>query len=297
MQFAGAFGVWILAERLGLSAIVTLVVFAVTVARDAPAMIPASRRVPSYAVWDTVTFVLNVLAFVLIGLQLRPIVSALDPAQRIAYFQVAGAVLAAVILIRIAWVMAYNTAARLKFKHFGGGHWPGPVAPTVKSGLVISWCGMRGIVTLAAAYALPLGFPYRDLILLCSFAVVAGTLIFQGFTLRPLILSLHLKDDREVDHEVRKTHERMARVALSVLDGDQSQESQELRREFLSMLDDRENAMDALRSRHDRLRSRIIAEQRRILVEMRTNAEIGDDAFHQVEERLDWAELNAQGVD
>jgi len=298
IQFVGSFGVWILAERLGLSAIVTLVVFAVTVARDAPSLTPARRRVPSYAVWDTATFVLNVLAFVLIGLQLRPIVSALDPAQRIEYFKVAGVVLGAVVLIRIAWVMAYNTTARLKFKYFGGGSWPGPVAPTVKSSAVISWCGMRGIVTLAAAYALPPGFPYRDLILLCAFAVVAGTLIVQGFTLRPLILLLHLKDDREVDHEVRRTHERMARVALTVLDGDQSLESHELRREFTSMLDDGEaEALNTLRSRHDKLRGRIITEQRRILVEMRTNAEIGDAAFHQVEERLDWAELNARGME
>jgi len=297
MQFAGAFGVWILAERLGLSAIVTLVVFAVTVARSAPELTPARRRVPSYAVWDTVTFTLNVLAFLLIGLQLRPVVSALDPAQRIEYFAVAGTVLAVVVVIRVVWVMVYGATARFKFKHFGGGDWPGPVAPTVKGGLVIGWCGMRGIVTLAAAYALPEGFPYRDLILLCAFAVVAGTLIVQGFTLRPLIMSLHLKDDREVAHEVRRTHERMARVALEVLDGDRSPESEELRREVMSMLDDGDNSFNDLRSRHDKLRSRIIVAQRRTLVQMRTDAEIGDDAFHQVEERLDWAELNARGIE
>jgi hypothetical protein len=73
LQFAGTFGVWILAEHLRLSAIVTVVVYAVTVARDAPAWVPARQRVPSYAVWETLVFILNVLAFVLIGLQLRPI--------------------------------------------------------------------------------------------------------------------------------------------------------------------------------------------------------------------------------
>jgi CPA1 family monovalent cation:H+ antiporter len=297
LQFVGAFGVWILAERLGLSAIVTLVVFAVTLARDAPRMTPARQRVPSYAVWDTMTFVLNVLAFVLIGLQVRPIVSALDPAQRIEYFQVAAAVLGTVVLIRIVWVMSYNSVARFKFRHFGGGNWPGPVAPTVKSSVVISWCGMRGIVTLAAAYALPTGFPNRDLILLCAFVVVVGTLIIQGFTLRPLIVLLRLKDDREVDHEVRRTHQRMARVALDVLDGDRSPESQELRREVMSLLDDDDGELDDWRSRHDKLRMRIVIEQRRALMQMRMDDEIGDDAFHQVEERLDWAELNAQGVE
>ena len=302
LQFTTTFGVWILAERLELSAIVTVVVYAVTIARQAPGLTPAKQRVPSYAVWDTATFILNVLAFMLIGLQLRPIVSALDPSQRVEYFQVAGAVLAAVVVIRILWVMSYGTVARLKFRYFGGGKWPGPTAPTVKGSLVVSWCGMRGIVTLAAAYALPVAsenstaFPYRDLILLCAFVVVAGTLIVQGFTLRPLIVSLRLKDDREVDHEVRRAHERMARVALAILDGDQSTESQELRREVISMLEGDQTSLDIGRSLYDQLRSRIIVEQRRTLVQMRNSDEIGDNAFHQVEERLDWAELNAQGM-
>ena len=79
MQFATTFGVWILAEHLHLSAIVTIVVYGITVARDAPRLIPARNRLPSYAVWDLAVFVLNVLAFVLIGLQLRPILGALAP--------------------------------------------------------------------------------------------------------------------------------------------------------------------------------------------------------------------------
>ncbi|MET0498468.1 MAG: sodium:proton antiporter [Steroidobacteraceae bacterium] len=296
LQFTGTFGVWILAEHLGLSAIVTIVVFAVTTARNAPSSIGARLRVPSYAVWDTVTFILNVLAFVLIGLQLRPIVEALAPGQRLEYFEVAGAVLATVVVIRVLWVALYNATARLKFHYLGGGTWPGPTPPAAKNGIVIGWCGMRGIVTLAAAYALPVGFPYRDLILLCSFFVVVGTLVVQGFTLRPLIVWLQLRDDREVDHEVRRAHERIARAALTVLDGDQSPESQELRREVMSLLDTDRGEQDG-RTRHDRLRSRIVAEQRRALVQMRDDDEIGDDAFHQVEARLDWAELNAQGAE
>ena len=79
LQFAGTFGVWILAEHLHLSAIVTVVVYGITIARDAPRLVPARNRLPSYAVWDLVVFVLNVLAFVLIGLQLRPILGALAP--------------------------------------------------------------------------------------------------------------------------------------------------------------------------------------------------------------------------
>src|SRR5207253_7320794 len=78
VQFAGTFTVWIVAEHVGLSGILTIVAYAITIARTAPARTPARLRVPSYAVWETVVFVLNVLAFVLIGLQLGPIWDRLD---------------------------------------------------------------------------------------------------------------------------------------------------------------------------------------------------------------------------
>src|SRR5262245_37062556 len=125
LQFVTTFGVWILAEEIHLSPIVTLVVYAITAARLAPARTSAALRLPSYAVWETVVFVLNVLAFVLIGLQIGPIFNALEGAQRIEYLQIAAAVLGMVILIRIAWVFLYNRAANLKYKLLGKGWWPG----------------------------------------------------------------------------------------------------------------------------------------------------------------------------
>ena len=82
LQFIGTFGVWILADRIGLSGVLTMVCYAVFVARSAPERTPARIRLPSYAVWETVVFVLNVLAFVFIGLQIRPILTGLDPAAR-----------------------------------------------------------------------------------------------------------------------------------------------------------------------------------------------------------------------
>jgi CPA1 family monovalent cation:H+ antiporter len=120
--------------------------------------------VPSYAVWETVVFVVNVLAFVFIGLQIRPILAGLESAARIQYFLVAGAVLVTVIVVRIAWVMSYNAAVRWRIRRFGF-HPPRPMLPpTARGGLIVSWSGMRGIVTLAAALALPTvlgGTPFR----------------------------------------------------------------------------------------------------------------------------------------
>ena len=84
---------WLLADRIGLSGILTIVTYAITIARQAPASTPAQVRVPSYAVWETAVFVLNVLAFVLIGLQIGPIFENLEPGQRVRYLAIAGAVL------------------------------------------------------------------------------------------------------------------------------------------------------------------------------------------------------------
>jgi CPA1 family monovalent cation:H+ antiporter len=298
LQFAGTFGVWILADRLHLSAIVTVVVYAITVARDAPRLVPARNRIPSYAVWDLVVFVLNVLAFVLIGLQLRPILGPLAPEQRVAHFQVAAIVLAIVVATRFLWVFSYAAVARLKLRAFGPGGWPGTARPSGRGSLVVSWCGMRGIVTLAAAYALPSEFPFRDLILLTAFCVVVGTLVLQGLTLRPLIRLLDLHDDDPVNREVRMACERIVNVGLRVLDADHSQEAKVLRRELESQLSEQTDADKDGNGlgRYDSLRARIVAAQREALLDMRSKDEIGDDAFHQLEAQLDVAEVNALGV-
>src|SRR5678815_4160235 len=151
-------------------------------ARTAPERTPARIRIPSYAVWETVVFMLNVLAFIFIGLQIRPILASLEPAARGRYLAVAGAVLLTVIVVRIAWHMSFNAFIRWRDRRFGFRPPRPMLRPSVGSGLVISWSGMRGIVTLAAALALPAMFPFRDLIVLTAFWVVLGTLAIQGLT-------------------------------------------------------------------------------------------------------------------
>jgi len=215
LQFVSTFGVWILAEQIGLSAVLTMVCYAVTVARTAPARVPARTRIPSYAVWETAVFSLNILAFIFIGLQIRPILESLEAADRARYFAVAGAVLLTVIVVRLAWHMPFNAVVRWRDRRFGF-HPPRPMLrPTVGSGLIISWSGMRGIVSLAAAMALPSAFPYRDLIVLTAFAVVVGTLVIQGLTLKPLLRALNLHDDDPVGRELRVARERALREGLA----------------------------------------------------------------------------------
>src|SRR4051794_1269146 len=113
--------------------------------------------------------------------------------------------------------MGYHATTRSKERRVGARMHRSLLPATVQGGLVISWCGMRGIVTLAAALALPAGFPERDLITVTSFCVVLGTLVLQGLTLRPLLSRLALPHDASVDVEVALARAETARAALDAL--------------------------------------------------------------------------------
>jgi CPA1 family monovalent cation:H+ antiporter len=296
LQFISTFAVWILADRIGLSAIIAVVCYAMTLARMVPAEIDARRRIVSYAVWEVVVFVLNVAAFVLVGLQLRGIVTRLEPGQLPAYIAFAGAVCAAVILTRIVWWMSHSTFSRWRIKRSGAPLQRAALRPTVGSGLVISWCGMRGIVTLAAALALPGNFPFRDLIVLCAFCVVLATLVGQGLTLRWLVSLIDIPDDGMVEREIGLARAETARVALRGLDGGASSTSR-LRREYQARLNSGEQQSEGTQPDDAApvatLQRRVVEAQRQALIDMRARDEIGDAAFQAAQEELDLLELTA----
>ena len=315
VQFTTVFGVWLLAERLHLSGILTMVVYAMAVARVAPDVMPARLRIPSYAVWEVAVFVLNVLAFILVGLQLKQILARLDRPTLIEYAVVAAVVTAATILTRIAWVTGAAALSRWWCGHRADAA-PSPaqaVALPPKAAAVVAWCGMRGTVTLAAALALPTGrdgatpFPYRDLILFTAFAVVLGTLVLQGMTLRPLLTRVRLADDGEVDGEVRLARVETLRAATAVFaDAPDAETAALLRRRYELRLRHAEAELNGgtdggagvpgeLSADADTLRAAMAAERRRLSA-LRADGTIGDDAFHRVEEELDWAELNAESL-
>ncbi|MEP7308003.1 MAG: sodium:proton antiporter [Acidobacteriota bacterium] len=294
LQFISAFGVWILAEQIGLSGVLTMVCYAATVARTAPERTPAWTRIPTYAVWETAVFALNILAFIFIGLQIRPILGSLEAADRGRYFAVAGAVLLTVIVVRLAWHMSFNAVVRRRHRRVGF-HPPRlMLRPTLGSGLVISWAGMRGIVSLAAALALPSGFPYRDLIVLTAFSVVLGTLVIQGLTLKPLLRALDLHDGDPVGRELRSARERALAAGLASLENDESPVAFAVRQEFTAHLTHAPADTDAdgpVRPSHGEFHRGALQAARQAVLAMRATDEIGDDAFHQIEEELDWIEM------
>jgi CPA1 family monovalent cation:H+ antiporter len=162
---------------------------------------------------------------------------------------------------------------------------------------------MRGIVTLAAALALPEDggagpFPFRDLIIVTAFSVVLGTLVLQGLTLKPVLRLLNLRDDDPVGREVAAARERALEAALATLGDDDSPAAEAVRHELAAHLAGPAGDSAAPGegdSSHEVIHRRALAAARRVAFDMRARDEIGDDAFHRIEEELDWLEMGSGG--
>ncbi|HYZ83583.1 MAG TPA: sodium:proton antiporter, partial [Bryobacteraceae bacterium] len=321
-QFCTTFGVWLVAERLGLSGIITMVVYAMAASRRVPEFMPARIRIPSWAVWEVAVFVLNVLAFILVGFQLRSITERVTGATGERYAVVAAVVCIVVILARIVWVTGAAAISRWRCRPRSDGRQAprDAVALDPRAAAVAGWCGMRGTVTLAAALALPTSadgvaeFPYRDLIVVTAFGVVLGTLVLQGLTLRPLLLLLRLRDDGMVDREVRLARVEALRAALQAAASCPDAETAaivrqryeyQLRRAEEELANDGASASRSTRKATPAQLQCAAAEdpevavvkaateaQRRRLMALRADGTIGDAAFQRVQEELDWAELD-----
>ncbi len=317
VQFCGTFAVWLLAERLHLSGILTVVVFAMATARRSAETTPARVRIPSYAVWDFAVFVLNVLAFILVGFQLKDILGRLDSKTLLAYAGVAATVCAATMVARIAWVSGAAALSR-GWHRWRSRHTPGRDGSSVLSreaAAVIGWCGMRGIVTLAAALALPTGrggspaFPFRDLVLFTAFSVVLGTLVVQGMTLRPLLDALQFEVDDSVEREVRLARVASLRAAFqATCERPDEEMSGLLRRRYEVLLrraeadlasggsashgasEDDSHAFDVDAA----IVRGVTSAARRRLIALRADGTIGDAAFQRIEQELDLEELDLQ---
>ena len=207
--------------------------------------------------------------------------------------------LVTVIVVRIAWHMSFNAVIRWRERRFGFNPPRPMLRPTVGSGLVISWSGMRGIVTLAAALALPAGFPFRDLIVLTAFSVVLGTLVLQGLTLGPLLRALDLRDDDPVGQRSRRRRANAPCVPASRGSSMIDRRSPTRSGRNSSRTWDRSMPIaeegEARRSRTRDIHRRALQAARQAVLAMRANEEIGDDAFHQMEEELDWIEMSGGG--
>lgn len=178
LSFIAAYGAFLLAEELHLSGVMATVTCGIVVGRQAHTRFSARTRLEARVVWDFVEFVLTSLVFILIGLQLNAILGELEGRSAWELAWLALLVSLALILVRFLWVFPATYLARL-VPHIRR-HDPSPPWQQV---FVIAWAGMRGVVSLAAALALPEGFPERDLIVFLAFCAILATLVVQGTTL------------------------------------------------------------------------------------------------------------------
>ena len=184
-SFLTAWVSYILGERLGVSGVLATVACGIVMGWRQHASLDAEQRFRSQAVWEVIAFVLESLIFILIGLSLRSVLDRMEMgviASQQTLLQV-GAVIVAVIVSRFLWIIPVTYGVRF----FAPGLRRRDPYPPLRVPLVMSWAGMRGVVSLAAALALPAAFPGRDFILLATFAVILVTVIVQGATLGPLI--------------------------------------------------------------------------------------------------------------
>src|SRR5207253_6423577 len=220
LSLLAPFAAYLPAEVLPVSGVLSVAVAGIYAGRRGSEVIAAATRIQAVAVWDLVIFLLNGLAFILIGLQLRQVVSGLageSPLQLV--FWGLGISLA-VIAARFVWVFPGAYLPRL-LSHRVREREPNPGWRNV---LVVGWTGMRGVVSLAAALAVPLvvsggaPFPDRDLILFLTFCVILVTLVGQGLTLPLLLRRLGVADDGREVHEEAKARYRALDAAVGRLE-------------------------------------------------------------------------------
>jgi Sodium/hydrogen exchanger family len=197
LSLATGYAAYLPADRLGVSGVLAAVTAGLYVGWRNPEIASAPTRLLGFSFWDVLVFLVNAILFILVGLQLHPILSGISGHSAATLLGPAAAVSAAVIATRIVWEFTVPYLIRLLDRP------PTQRARRIgaRARLVVGWSGMRGAVSLAAALALPLptgagqGFPQHDLIIFAAFAVILVTLVLQGLTLPVLIRRLGVHGD------------------------------------------------------------------------------------------------------
>jgi monovalent cation/hydrogen antiporter len=294
------FVTYFVAEAVGASGVLAVVTAGLVRGWQAPEIFSAQTRMQAYGVWEVVVFLVNSLVFILIGMQLEDVLDGLHAYAMDELAGYAAAIVMAAILVRFLWVFLGARLARL-VPVIGI---PEPLPPW-QSLVMISWCGMRGIVSLAAAMAIPyataadVAFPQRDLIIFLTFAVILVTLVAQGLTLAPVIRWLGVAPDGDADAEERAARMKTAHAAREALDGLAAEAGiqpgivQIVRADYdIRLQEERASdlhlapAADPVRM----LRLAAVAAARRRLMKLRRDREIGDEVMHRILRELDLEE-------
>ncbi|MER5622105.1 Na+/H+ antiporter [Streptosporangium sp. NPDC002544] len=300
------FAVYLAAESVHVSGVIVVVIVGLYIGHRLPRA-GFSTRLLSEAVWRVLGFFLETIVFALIGLQFWPIMRGLEWANPWKLAGMALVVFAAVVVTRALWVVPSLYLPRMLSAKIRESE---PHAPSWKQVTIVSWAGMRGVVSLAAAFAIPQTLRGRDLLLFLTFSVVIGTLLLQGLTFPALIRRLKISNEREIytDNLAEAAAQQAATSAsLARLDELVGEGVDEVYREVVDQLRARAErrtlaAWERLGSGtgpqgeetpstvYRRLRREMLVVEREVFVRLRDERRIDDEVLRRVLHEIDFEE-------
>lgn len=298
---------YLAAEKIGASGVLAVVTAGLVRARFAPETFTPETRILTITLWGVIVFLLNSLIFIFIGLQMRPLLVGISHHTAIEVMQYAAAVTAVAVVVRVLWVFPGTALSRVLSRR---SHDLEPPA-SWKEAVITGWCGMRGLVSLAAALALPqvlasgAHFPERHLLIVLAFVFIATTLVLQGLTLAPLIRWLQIGPDKTQGNEEIEARAAMAHAALAEVNRLATEAAYPeqyvaflryiygTRLSALKPLAEGDNVPDSL-SEITGLRMAALAAERAQLVRLWRSNQVGDDVLHRLEAELDLEQTRLQ---
>jgi CPA1 family monovalent cation:H+ antiporter len=296
---------YLLAESLQASGVLAVVVAGLYLSPRSSEVFNSQARIQAYAVWDMIIFVLNGLIFILIGLQLPVVLQNMQSYSAAELLGYGAAVSAATILVRLAWVYPGAYIPRWLGKHTRSPD------NDFKSVTIVAWSGMRGIVSLAAALALPLtlregvAFPQRDMIIFLTFCVIFATLVLQGLTLPKLVRWLGHAPDLRQEESAQRLRLQMASAIIEHIEAEyalslspevlnQIKGRYELRVERIQ----KENPVRKLTAQQidefHRIQMALLGKEREMIAGLRKSRQLTDEVARSMERELDLEEARLQ---
>lgn len=283
------------AESLGLSGVLATVVAGLITGQRAARALSPEARLLGRGVWQTVSWFIHAFVFMLIGLQLRSILTDLSSYGTAQLLWLGAAVSLTVIGARFAWIFPVTYLSRfLSVRLHADDPYPSP-----RSVFIVAWAGMRGVVSLAAALALAVDFPQRNLILYLTFAVIVATLVGQGLTLPWLVRRLGISAPAGPDGEESRARLAVVDAALERLEDlvhefpDHLPLIEQLRTGYdhdashVRLDDASSEEADQELLDHRAIRTAVLVAQREALLRLRDDGVINDDTQRRVERDLD----------
>jgi CPA1 family monovalent cation:H+ antiporter len=302
LTFITPYVCYLVADHAGLSAVLAVVACGLLLSRKSSEFLSQKARIQAIATWDTVVFILNGVIFILIGLQLPHVLEAIKDISLGSLVGYGILISIAVILVRILWVYPGAYIPRWISREIREKE----TSTNIRSVTVVAWSGIRGVVSLAAALALPLTlennapFPNRDLIIFLTFSVIFATLVIQGLTLRPLIKFLGLKADDQLQRDEQEARLRIASGVIEHIEENYSLVGDDLLPIIKNKYEIRIQRIrkDQSQQRMDdekvlaflRIQQELIETERRIVKQLKNESKISEEVLRKIDYELDLEE-------